>query len=266
MSRDRCPTWRSITLAQRSRSSTSGSRRPIDCAAMRIAARGFRSSCARTARNSSFRRPASSSSSVRWATRRSRFLFNRSSSRVFRCRSTKTCTFARKNFGDDRHGQVVHGAALVALQAIQVRHVHAGHEDDRRLPEARMVADHLRQLEAVQVRHADVHDDDRELVLQKMLECLARRAGRHEIGANAPEDRLIGQELGRLVVDQQHVGLFAGLGADGTPFSRELLIGAATCEGTTTAVRCSPASPGNRTRPPRDTSRGRPSSPSRSGR
>ncbi len=36
-----------------------------------------------------------------------------------------------------------------------------------------MVADHRRQLEAVEIGHADVDQDDGDLVLQQMLERLA---------------------------------------------------------------------------------------------
>ena len=38
-----------------------------------------------------------------------------------------------------------------------------------------MLADHRRELEAVELRHADVDQDDGDLVLQQMLERLAGR-------------------------------------------------------------------------------------------
>ena len=42
--------------------------------------------------------------------------------------------------------------------------MHRRHEDDRRPLEARVLADHRRQLVAVEVRHADVDQDDGDLV------------------------------------------------------------------------------------------------------
>ena len=48
-------------------------------------------------------------------------------------------------------------------------------EDDRGLLEARMLADHRGELEAVELRHADVDQDDGDVVLEQMLQRLAGR-------------------------------------------------------------------------------------------
>ena len=65
---------------------------------------------------------------------------------------------------DDGDGDVVHRAALVALDAVQIGEVDGGDEDDGGLLEARMLAHHLRQLEAIDLRHADVHQHDGDIV------------------------------------------------------------------------------------------------------
>jgi hypothetical protein len=52
-----------------------------------------------------------------------------------------------------------------------------GDEDDRGVLEARMLADHGSELEAVELRHADVHQDDGDLLLEQILQRLAGGGG-----------------------------------------------------------------------------------------
>jgi hypothetical protein len=85
--------------------------------------------------------------------------------------------------------------------------VDGGDEDDRRLLEARVLADHRRQLEPVELRHADVDQDDGDILLEQLLERFARRGGLDQILAKLGENRLVAQQLGRLVVDQQNIDL-----------------------------------------------------------
>ena len=108
-----------------------------------------------------------------------------------------------QDLGHDRHRHVVDGAALVAAQPIELGHHHGRHEDDRRLLAARVLADHRGQLVAVEVRHADVDQDDGDLVLQQRLERLARRVGADQLLAQLGEDGIVGEQLGRLIVDDE---------------------------------------------------------------
>ena len=105
----------------------------------------------------------------------------------------------------DRHRHVVHRAALVAAQPIQVGEHDRRHEDDRRPPAAGVLPDHRRQLVAVEVRHADVDQDHGDVGLQQVLQRLAGRVGGDQGVAEPAEDGLVGQQLRRLVVDQQDV-------------------------------------------------------------
>src|SRR3981081_2435950 len=70
-----------------------------------------------------------------------------------------------------------------------------------------MLATHTRELESVEVRHTDIDENQRNIVLQQTLECLVRR-GRLDQGlADLRENDLIAQQLCLLVVDQQDVHL-----------------------------------------------------------
>jgi hypothetical protein len=68
-----------------------------------------------------------------------------------------------------------------------------------------MLADHCSQLKTVELRHADVDQDDCNILLEELLECLPGRSGFDEVFAEARENRLVAQELGRLIIDQQDV-------------------------------------------------------------
>ncbi len=72
-----------------------------------------------------------------------------------------------QQFRHHRHGQIIHRAGLIAAQIIVLRHMDGRDEDDRRLLEARMLADHLGQLEAVQFGHADIDQDHRHVCLSR---------------------------------------------------------------------------------------------------
>ena len=109
---------------------------------------------------------------------------------------------------DHRHRHVVDGARLVAADAIEVGHLDGGDEDDRRLLVARMPADHLRQLEAVEIGHADVDEHDGDVGLQQRAQRLAGRVRLDQILAELAEDHLVAQQLRRLIVDEQDVDWF----------------------------------------------------------
>ncbi len=68
-----------------------------------------------------------------------------------------------------------------------------------------MLADHRGQLVAIELRHDDVHEHDGDVVAQQKLEGLGRRAHLDQVLAQLAEDRLVGEQLRRLVVNQQDV-------------------------------------------------------------
>ncbi len=113
-----------------------------------------------------------------------------------------------QHLGNYRNRNVVDGAHLVGTQAVDVGQMDGGDEDYRRLLKPRVLANHRRQLESVQLRHADVHQDDRDFLLEQLLECFPGGRGRHQTLAEVGQDRLVAEELGRLIVDQQDVDPF----------------------------------------------------------
>ena len=133
----------------------------------------------------------------------------------------------------DRHRQVVHGAAFVAAQPVELSKRDTGDEDDGRPLETRVFADHLRQLEPVELRHADVHDHDRAVVPQQAIERLARRVRRNQVRVDALENRPVAEELGGLVVDEQDVRVRVAVPSGPSP-----LTGAATSAARTAVDRC----------------------------
>ena len=70
-----------------------------------------------------------------------------------------------------------------------------------------MLADHARELEAVEIGHVDIHQHDGDIGPQKMVEGLPGGIGDQEILAQFLEDGFVGQKLRRLVVDQQDIDL-----------------------------------------------------------
>ena len=75
-----------------------------------------------------------------------------------------------QNFRNDRHRHVIDCAHLVTAQTINVGQQDGGNENERCLLEAGMIADHRGQLEAVDVRHIDVDENDSDVILQEQLE------------------------------------------------------------------------------------------------
>ena len=112
-----------------------------------------------------------------------------------------------QNLGNDWHRHVIDGPHLIGAQAIDVRQMDGRDEDDRGALEPRMLADHRRQLEAVELRHAHVDEDDRNLLLEQVFQRFLGRSGFDQPLVQPGEDGLIAQELGRLVVDQQDIDL-----------------------------------------------------------
>ena len=112
-----------------------------------------------------------------------------------------------QHLGDHRHRNIVDRPHLIGAEAIDVGEMDCGNEDDRGFLKAGMLANHRRQLEPIELRHANVDEDDRNLQLQKLLQCVAGGSGLHQIFSELTQNGLVAQELGRLIVDQQDVNL-----------------------------------------------------------
>src|SRR5581483_2304498 len=105
---------------------------------------------------------------------------------------------------NNRNRDIVHRAALIPANAIQVRQVNRGDEDDRRLLKARMLTHHVRQFKAVDLRHADVHQHHRNIALQQMVQRLPAGVRLHQVLAQILKNRLVAQQLRRLIVHHQN--------------------------------------------------------------
>jgi hypothetical protein len=68
-----------------------------------------------------------------------------------------------------------------------------------------MRVDELRRLESIHVRHADIEQHDRELIMHELIERLPAGVRQHQILAELAQDRLIGEQPCGLVIDQQDV-------------------------------------------------------------
>ena len=70
-----------------------------------------------------------------------------------------------------------------------------------------MLADHRRELKAVELRHADVDQHDRDFVLEQKFQRFARRRRLDQILAESAQNHLVGEQLRGLIVDQENVDL-----------------------------------------------------------
>ena len=68
-----------------------------------------------------------------------------------------------------------------------------------------MLADHRRQLEPVELRHADIDQDDSRLVLEQELQSLACRGRLDQVFPEIAKDFLVGEQLRGLIVHQEDV-------------------------------------------------------------
>ena len=94
---------------------------------------------------------------------------------------------------------------FVSLELIEMRQVHSGNEDDRRLLVARVLADKLRELKPIELRHVHVDQHDGDVGGQQERQGFARRTSRKQVLAQLAENRLIGEQLARLVIDHEDV-------------------------------------------------------------
>ena len=105
----------------------------------------------------------------------------------------------------DRLEDVVDGAGRVAAKDVQVVLVVGGQEQDRDARRARPRPDHGRELEAVDPRHADVEQDDRELVLEDVAQHLLAGLGEDDLEPGLAQHLLDGEEVARIVVGDEHL-------------------------------------------------------------
>jgi hypothetical protein len=115
-----------------------------------------------------------------------------------------------EDLGDDGLEEEVDGADRVALEDLRLGAAIGGGKENRDVARSLALADELGGLDAVHARHLDVHEDEREVLLQKALQCLLTRARLDEVLAEILEHGLEGQEVRRVVVDQEDVDLVVG--------------------------------------------------------
>src|SRR5215469_11281074 len=108
----------------------------------------------------------------------------------------------------DRYRNIVHRSKLIATQQVDIGHLNSRNENDRGFLKARVLADHRRQLKAVEIGHADIDQNDRHIAFQQQLQRLRRRAGLDQVLPDLVQDCFIAQQLGRLIVDQENVDFF----------------------------------------------------------
>ena len=105
-----------------------------------------------------------------------------------------------------RLGDVVGGAAGVALARVPLVAMNRRQEDDRHLAPDGRGPDAGGDLEAVHLRHLHVEEDRGERPLDRPVEGLAARARQDELEPQRPQDGLEGDEVRRRVVDEQDAG------------------------------------------------------------
>ena len=71
-----------------------------------------------------------------------------------------------------------------------------------------MLADHGGEFEPVELRHADVDQDNRDFVLEQEFERFTAGGRDDEVFTELLQDDFIGKQLGRLIVHQKDVYLF----------------------------------------------------------
>jgi hypothetical protein len=108
-----------------------------------------------------------------------------------------------EDLGIERLQDVVDGAALVSLEDERRILADRGQEDDRDGAGALALLDELRRLQPVDAGHLDVHQDDRELLLEERPQRLLARVRAHEALAERAQDRLQRDEVRRVIVDHQ---------------------------------------------------------------
>ena len=100
---------------------------------------------------------------------------------------------------------------LVALETVNVGEVNRRDENNCRLLEARMLPDDLGKFEAVDLRHADIHQHGRHVHLEKLFERILGGCRLDKVLVEFAEDGLIAEQFARLVVHHQDIYFVVGL-------------------------------------------------------
>ncbi len=116
--------------------------------------------------------------------------------------------FCPQHFRDYRHRDIVDRAALISLQAVSVRQVDGGNKNDRGSLKSRVLADNFRQLESIQVRHADIHQHYGDIRPEQDLQGLFPRVSLDKMLPQVGQHHFIGQQFGRLIVHHQDIDFF----------------------------------------------------------
>ena len=114
---------------------------------------------------------------------------------------------AAQDIRPHRRQDVIDRAERVAVRRLHLVGV-GGDEDDRRVRRPLVLPDELGGLEAVDVRHVDVEQDDGELAREHLAQRLRARAHHHQVLLELLEDRPEDEQLLRQIVDDQDVGFF----------------------------------------------------------
>ena len=114
---------------------------------------------------------------------------------------------AAQDIRPHRRQDVIDRAERVAVRRLHLVGV-GGDEDDRRVRRPLVLPDELGGLQAVDVRHVDVEQDDGELAREHLAQRLRARAHHHQVLLELLEDRPEDEQLLRQIVDDQDVGFF----------------------------------------------------------
>src|SRR3984893_6159579 len=111
----------------------------------------------------------------------------------------------QQKFGDDWHKYIIDRPVAVPFHTIWVGQRDGGNKDDCGVLKARMIADHPSEFKTGELRHADIAQNDSDVLLEKLLERLLGGPGFDQVFSEALQYRLVAEELRRLIVDKQNV-------------------------------------------------------------
>src|SRR6185437_7860989 len=100
-----------------------------------------------------------------------------------------------QHFGDDGNWNIVDRAHFVATQTVHFTEQNGRYENDRCFLKSRVIADHGGKLEAVQVGHADVDQDNGDVRFKQMLKRFPPRACLEQVFVQAMQDGFIAQQF-----------------------------------------------------------------------
>src|SRR5580658_7337837 len=120
----------------------------------------------------------------------------------------KNAHLCPQQFRHDWYRDVVHRAALIGLQPVEVSKMHGGNKNDGGLLKTWMLPDHVRKLETIKLRHAYVHQHDGNVSLQQIVQRCPARLGFDEVFSQLTKDGLVAKQFARLVIYHQNVDFF----------------------------------------------------------